>query len=163
VSQGFDFLLHPEHAELLRSPGSDEELWVREGEDGLEVGLYYSAALRMHLEARSLRDPGWLAPGLDAYCRLAEGVSHFLYFARSAELGRRLSMLELEVQAEVDKFASLVLHHWPALQANSARKLHIQLFWDVSYRPGLAAEEQAATSRPTGWRSSSPPGSWPTS
>jgi hypothetical protein len=138
-----DFLLHPEHAELLRSPDSDEELWVREGEDGLEVGLYYSAALRTHLEARSLRDAGWLAPGLDAYCRLAEGVSHFLYLARSAELGRRLSMLELEVQAEVDKFASLALHHWPVLEAASARELHARLFRDVSYRRGLASEEHS--------------------
>src|SRR5262249_11187431 len=111
------FLLLPEHATLFRSPAADEELWLHEGEDGLEVGLYYSAALRSRLEARSLRDPGWLAPGLDAYCRLAEGVSHFLYLTRAAELGRQLSMLELEVQAEVDKFASLVLHHWPSLGA----------------------------------------------
>ncbi|HVP59690.1 MAG TPA: hypothetical protein VMT11_04005 [Myxococcaceae bacterium] len=137
------FLLRPEQAELLGSPRSDEELWVHEGEEGLEVGLYYSEALRTHLEARSLRDAAWLAPGLDAYCRLAEGVSHFLYLARAAELGRHLSMLELEVQAEVDKFASLALHHWPALQAASARELHARLFRDVSYRPGLAAEEHA--------------------
>ena len=116
---------------------------MHEAEDALEIGLYYSAALRTRLEARSLRDSGWLAPGLDAYCRLAEGVSHFLYLARSAALGRRLSMLELEVQAEVDKFASLVLHHWRSLQPASARQLHARLFRDVSYRPGLDLEEQA--------------------
>ena len=127
-----EFLLHPDHARLLRSPAADEELWVHEAEDALEIGLYYSAALRTHLEARSLRDSGWLAPGLDAYCRLAEGVSHFLYLARSAALGRRLSMLELEVQAEVDKFASLVLHHWRSLQTASARQLHARLVRDGS-------------------------------
>ncbi len=70
-------------------------------------------------------------------------MSHFLYLTRSAQLGRRLSILELEVQAEVDKFASLVLHHWPALQAASAWQLHARLFHDVSYRPGLTPEEQA--------------------
>ena len=116
---------------------------MHEADDGLEIGLYYSVALRTLLEARSLRDSGWLAPGLDAYCRLAEGVSHFLYLARTAALGRRLSMLELEVQAEVDKFASLALHHWPTLEAASARGLHARLFRDVSYRPGLGPEEQA--------------------
>ena len=137
-----DFLLHPEQAERLRSPESDEELWLHEDEDGLEVGLYYSAALRTHLGERSLHDAGWLAPGLDAYCRLAEGVSHFLYLARSAALGRRLSMLELEAQAEVDKFASLVLHGWPSLEGRSARELHSRLFRDVSYRPGLGPEER---------------------
>ena len=52
-------------------------------------------------------------------------------------------MLELEAQAEVDKFASLVLHHWPSLQSGSARDLHVRLFRDVSYRPGLRPEEQA--------------------
>ena len=138
-----DFLLHPEQAELLRRPGADEELWVHEGADGLEVGLYYSPALRNHLAERSLRDPAWLALGLDAYCRLAEGVSHFLYLARAAALGRRLSMLELEVQAEVDKFASLVLHHWPSLRGAAGPELHARLFRDVSYRPGLAPEEEA--------------------
>ena len=138
-----DFLLHPEEAKALRSPGADEELWLHEGEDGLEVGLYYSTALRAHLETRSLTDAGWLSPDLDAYCRLAEGVSHFLYLARTAALGRRLSMLELEAQAEVDKFASLVLHRWPSMRAGLARELHTRLFRDVSYRPELRPEEQA--------------------
>src|SRR5262249_244288 len=61
----------------------------------------------------------------------------------SVALGRRLSMLELEAQAEVDKFASLVLQHWPSLEEASARALHARLFRDVSYRPGLGPEEQA--------------------
>ena len=137
------FLLHPEQATLLRAPIADEELWLHEGEDALEIGLYYSAALRSDLEARSLHDRGVASPVLDAYCRLTEGVSHFLYLARAVALGRRLSMLELEAQAEVDKFASLVLHRWPSLHAGPARELHARLFRDVSYRPGLAPEEQA--------------------
>jgi hypothetical protein len=137
------FLLHPEQATLLRAPAADEELWLHEGEDALEIGLYYSAALRSDLEARSLHDRGVASPVLDAYCRLTEGVSHFLYLARAVALGRRLSMLELEAQAEVDKFASLVLQHWPSLEEASARALHARLFRDVSYRPGLIPEEQA--------------------
>ena len=136
------FLLPPEHAGQLRAPASDEELWVHEVEDGLEVGLYLSAGLRSLVGGRSLLEPGWLLAALDAYCRLAEGVSHFLYLARSASLGRRLSLLELEAQAEVDKFASLVLHLWPSLHAASARQLHRRLFLDVSFRPGLGPEER---------------------
>ncbi|HTS83400.1 MAG TPA: hypothetical protein VMH40_22575 [Myxococcaceae bacterium] len=128
---------------LLRAPDSDEELWVHEAEDGLELGLYYSAALRTHLAKGSLGEEGWIATRLDAYCRLAEGVSHFLYLVRSATLGRRLSMLELEAQAEVDKFASLALQRWPTLHGGSARELHARLFRDVSYRSGLAPDEQA--------------------
>lgn len=115
---------------------------MHEAEDGLEVGLYYSPALRTHLAQRSLREADWLAPGLDAYCRLAEGVSHFLYLARAAALERRLSLLELEAQAEVDKFASLVLHGWPELEGSGARALHARLFRDVSYRAGLDPAER---------------------
>ncbi len=70
-------------------------------------------------------------------------MSHFLYLARSAALGRRLSMLELEAQAEVDKFASLALQHWPSLEPASARALHGRLFRDVSYRTGLGPELEA--------------------
>ena len=43
----------------------------------------------------------------------------------------------------MDKFASLVLQHWPALRAGPARELHARLFRDVSYRTGLRPEEQA--------------------
>ena len=44
------------------------------------------------------------AAGLDAYCVATEGVSHFVYLAHRAAEERQVSLLELELQAEVDKF-----------------------------------------------------------
>jgi hypothetical protein len=42
---------------------------------------------------------------------VAEGVSHFVYLS-SAMLERSVSLLELEAQAEVDKFAICGLLRW---------------------------------------------------
>jgi hypothetical protein len=44
---------------------------------------------------------------LDGFCQVIEGVSHFVLLAERARLDRSVSALELEVQAEVDKFAVL--------------------------------------------------------
>jgi hypothetical protein len=79
---------------------------------------------------------------LDAYCRLAEGVSHFLYLVHSAALGRRLSILEVEAQGEVDKFASVALHLWPPLDGPAVLDLHRRLFAASRLRPGLGATER---------------------
>lgn len=63
---------------------------------------------------------------LDDFWTALEGVSHFVYLVWSARMGRQVTRLELELQAEVDKFvltAMLVsaqrggripaeLHHW---------------------------------------------------
>lgn len=122
---------------------SDEELWLRENEETLELGLFLAPRLRAEVGQQSLRQSGWVEGSLDAYCRLAEGVSHFLYLVHSAQLGRHLSLLEMEAQAEVDKFASVVLHLWPTLDGPSVRALHRRLFVTSSLRPGLGSAERA--------------------
>ncbi len=73
--------------------GERESLHLRRGEDGvLEV---------------SLRLPS-LTPGLDALCQLIEGVSHFVYVAERARVELEATQLELELQAEVDKYVVLL-------------------------------------------------------
>jgi hypothetical protein len=136
------FLLHPDTAPLLRAPQVEEELWIHEADGALDIGLYLGPQLRAWVGHRSLREAGWLEPSLDAYCRVAEGVSHFLYFVRTASLGRRLSLLEMEAQGEVDKFASLLLHRWPSMTGPAARALHAQLFDAVSYHTHLEPAER---------------------
>lgn len=106
-----DFLVDGEAARALGgSGGGREELLVAEGAEGLELALYVDPGLLARVEGvdplEALeRDPG-------GFCQVAEGVSHFVYLARCAALGRRVSLLELEAQAEVDKFAVCVLLRW---------------------------------------------------
>jgi hypothetical protein len=127
------FLVDAERASSLGADGECAEvLLVHESEGSLGLGLY----LAPHV-AEALAE-GAIGP----FCQLAEGVSHFLYLARSAELKRPVSLLELEAQAEVDKFALLLLRAWANGGGSWARALHGRLFDDVDFRPGLSAAER---------------------
>jgi hypothetical protein len=114
-----DHLIGADRARELGGSGDHEELFVREADDALELALFVR-------EGR----------GFSAYCEATEGVSHFMYMVRAAQLERQVSLLELEAQAEVDKFASCALLDW----GSDPRKLHEQLFDRVTYRPELSAE-----------------------
>ena len=75
-----------------------EALFVRKAGDTLELGLYIDPTMVTHLEESSPCD---LADDLGC---VAEGVSHFLYIIDRYQQERSLSVLELELQGEVDKF-----------------------------------------------------------
>ncbi|MBI4816533.1 MAG: hypothetical protein HY791_09745 [Deltaproteobacteria bacterium] len=127
------FCMDDEHLELLgpEASGRREALMVHqeEGSETADVGLFVAtnvrqAAERFLAEAESLfrceasprrtRGEGssrrTRARGsIDAFCVALEGVSHFLYFTFSSQR-RPVSLIELELQAEVDKFLVLRLH-----------------------------------------------------
>jgi len=124
----------------VRAP---EELLVADSEGGLEVALYLDPALLAWAQRHGESPPAQvMAADLDAFCQLTEGVSHFMYLARAAEEERHVSLLELEAQAEVDKFASCLLHRWGEGVLEWARQLFHRLFESVSYRPGLTPAER---------------------
>ena len=94
-----------------RSGTADEELIVAQplaGSDEVVMSLYLDPAL---LERLAREDPlTRLHAGNVADCWTAlEGVSHFLYLAWNAGHDRPVSLLELEMQAEVDKY---VVSYW---------------------------------------------------
>jgi hypothetical protein len=123
-----------------------EELLVREEEDGLALGLYLAPRI---LATAGRADPHDPRPRLTARAALggvacaAEGVSHFVYLATRAAADQRVSLLELEVQAEVDKFALLVLHLWRRGLRRMSAALRRRLFARVRYHAWLRAEERA--------------------
>jgi hypothetical protein len=117
----------------------DEELLIVEDEGSAEVSLYLERALVDRLErddpvaALSHRN---LADFLVAF----EGVSHFTYFAFKASRDECVSLLELELQAEVDKFvaaAMLLGRQYDRLPAG----LHDWLFAVPRLRSDLSDEE----------------------
>jgi len=105
-----DFLItDAAHAAALQgaeaAPPTDEQLLVAEDGDGVEISLYVDRSVIERLAARCpLRSLS--EENLADYCTALEGVSHFHYFVWSAGRDRRVSLLELELQAEVDKYAS---------------------------------------------------------
>jgi hypothetical protein len=84
---------------------SEEELLVRQDGDDVRVALYVDQRV---LERLHRQDPlEALHPGnLGDFWTALEGVSHFQYLAWNASLDRPVSIHELEVQAEVDKYAT---------------------------------------------------------
>ncbi len=139
-----EFLVGGETARAAgRAPEAPEELLVLEEADGLALGLY----LDEHVMAAAERtDPHDRRPRLTARGALAkmacaaEGVSHFVYLATRAAAGRPVSLLELEVQAEVDKFALLLLHLWRRGLRRMSPALRRRLFERVRYHAHLGAD-----------------------
>ena len=70
------------------------------------------------------------------FCLAVEGVSHFIYLALCAAGDRPVSQLELELQAEVDKYACCLL------LAGRDPELRRRLYRDVHFAEDLAPEER---------------------
>jgi hypothetical protein len=85
----------------------DEELLLAETADGAGVALYLDPEILSRLEAA---DPhqALTENNLADYCTALEGVSHFVYSTWGLERDMPVSLLELETQAEVDKYAITV-------------------------------------------------------
>jgi hypothetical protein len=116
--------------------GSDEQVFVVEEEQGVRLGLF----IDRHVLARlAQRDP--LAAldedNLPDYCTALEGVSHFHYLVWSLARGRNVSLLELELQAEVDKYATAVALLTQQQDGRFPDALHARLFHAVSFLPQL--------------------------
>jgi hypothetical protein len=79
-------------------------------------------------------------PDLDTLCQLIEGVSHFVYVADRARRELPATQLELELQAEIDKYVLLVLAG-ERFDASAARRLHEQLYERVRFCHPEGTEE----------------------
>jgi hypothetical protein len=75
----------------------------------------------------------------DLWAQLVEGVSHFVYVAERARTGLPATQLELELQAEVDKFVLLAMR----ASTHEARVIHEWLFADARFLHGADTERGA--------------------
>lgn len=125
------------------NPSPDETLLIATADGDLEVALYLDRELLGRLgEANPCSD---LAnSNLDDFCKVLEGVSHFVYLAWNAANDKRVTRLELELQSEVDKYVGtrLLLESQGNRAINRAR-LHDVLFGAVHYRDDLDDDEAA--------------------
>ncbi len=118
-----------------------EQLLVRQDGEWLELSLYLAEAVIEHL---GNHDPieSLHAGNLAEFCTALEGVSHFVCVAWNARHDRSVSLLELELQAEVDKF--IVAAHLLGDQNAGLhdRDLLASLFREVSFLPELDDEQR---------------------
>lgn len=129
------------------TPASKDEreaLLVRETEDGLE--------LRLRLPR--LEDHN--AASLDPICQIIEGVSHFVYLADRASRERETTQLELELQAEVDKYIVLAasIDDRDTFDAKTSRHLRRRLYASVVYQhaPDTIEGERYRVANEHAWR-----------
>ncbi|MCA9691581.1 MAG: hypothetical protein KC636_18395 [Myxococcales bacterium] len=111
LDSGIDPVHHLISFSSAEGCGRERLVVAQDGED-VAVGLALDEALLAWLESCS--PAGALAEdALGDALPVVEGLSHLLYVAEAARRERPISGLELETQAEVDKLAVCVLHHWP--------------------------------------------------
>ena len=119
---------------------SREKLLVQEDGDDLRVGLYLDRDVVDRLQ-RDDPSRGLHNENLDTFCLAMEGVSHFLYVAYNAKYERAVSLMELELQAEVDKYVCIASLLNEQGQGYKDRRLRTWLFEDVSYDKELDARQ----------------------
>jgi hypothetical protein len=120
---------------------SDEQLIVVDGGDTADVALYLDADVLGRLAASDPRER-LCGPNLADFWTVVEGVSHFNYFVWNAVQDRPVTLLELEVQGEVDKYSAA--RAWASAQADavSGACLHGRLFADTRLADDLDDEER---------------------
>jgi hypothetical protein len=118
----------------------EEELLLAETKDGAGVALYLDAGLLKRLEhANPL---GALTEGnLADYCTALEGVSHFVYSTWRLDRDAPVSLLELETQAEVDKYAATIFLVAHQQGGTYPAQVHARLFDRVSFDARLEPEQ----------------------
>ncbi|MFO1399613.1 MAG: hypothetical protein U1F06_10005 [Steroidobacteraceae bacterium] len=139
-----DFLL-TDRSQLppgLRDTRADEQVVVVEEADAAAIGVYVDAAVLARLrDADPLR--ALHGGNLADYWTALEGVSHFLYLAWHGGHDRGVSLLELELQAEIDKYVSSV---WLLRAQDPERfpaEVHRLLFERTRLDAGLTGERRA--------------------
>jgi hypothetical protein len=128
-------------ARAASAPGRTprEQLLIREQRetDELALAVFVDEAALANLDAH---DPaaGLHDRNFGDFCLAVEGVSHFVYVALAAGAERSVSPLELELQAEVDKFACCVL----VSSGGDGSGLRRRLYGDVRFADDLDADER---------------------
>ena len=118
---------------------TDEQLLVACGEDSLDIALFLDAGLLQRLDAADPTD-ALHAGNVADYLTAVEGVSHFVCVAWHARHDRDVSLLALEMQAEIDKYLAtylLLRRQWPE---RFPAELHDLLFTRARVDPQLAGD-----------------------
>lgn len=119
----------------------DEQLFVHEADGSLDLALYLDPQI---LERLAAADPRHQLSGgnLADLWTVLEGISHFLYLAWNAGHDKPVTLLELEMQAEVDKYVStrMLMAAQPA--ARLGGPLLDRLFVETMLLPALDQAEQ---------------------
>jgi len=143
-----DYLIDRREAlNLLESPSHSkipkELLLVRQQNDEtVEIALFLDQGLLKNLEQF---DPqvSLSEENLSDFCIAVEGISHFVYFLWKANQGHKITQLEMELQAEIDKFLILYFAMGSSRTISSnVDKLFSALFEDFHLFDNMSGESE---------------------
>lgn len=141
-----DFLItDPKLARVLAGESliadTDESVLLQQDDDGLALSVFLSEDL---LERLRDCDPisRLRSDQLADLWVVLEGISHFNYIAWCAGRNRNISLLELEMQAEVDKFVCALLLALSQGETEMAQNMHGWLFDDVTFNRALTKSQR---------------------
>ncbi len=131
------------HYDTSENPrAANEKLLISHSGDGIDVALFLHDNIVKHLEEHdpleSLNDGN-----LHEFWVALEGISHFIYLAWNAQYDREISLFELELQAEVDKFITAILLFAQQQDMQQPRKLLVKLFIKLQFDSALQENELA--------------------
>jgi len=132
-----DFVCHSAQTETGHASckGTTPEMLVyREDGTNFDLSLFLNPALLSGIDNETYTKD-WQGEIFDNGCIVLEGVSHFLHMVFNAHYDRQISLLDLEIQAEIDKFIFAVLN---TTYKDSPDDLLSRLFCDISYRDELS-------------------------
>ena len=121
-------------------PDSEESVLMQEDEDGLALSVFLDDAMLLRLKNANPMQEIQVDQLKDLWTVL-EGISHFNNIAWRARKNRRVSLLELEMQAEIDKFVSTFFLAMDQEDSELAVKLHGWLFDDIRFNPNLNKDQ----------------------
>ncbi len=117
-----------------------ETLLLSEDNDGLALSLFLDGEMLERLE--SARPLDCLRTELlDDLWKVLEGISHFNCLVWKATQNRTVTLLELELQGEIDKYVSTMLIALGQTDNALVRGLHGWLFDNVSFHGDLNGEQ----------------------
>ena len=140
----YDFLITDATAARSLTPhghgDNDERLLVSQSEDYLDISVYLD---RDTLERLQNDDPlvGLHEGNLTAFMLALEGVSHFHYLCWNASFDKSVTLLELELQAEVDKYVTALMLLGAQGSRLESNIIHQRLFDQIHFRDDLQVEQ----------------------
>jgi hypothetical protein len=139
-----DYVIHdPALAAVLDQSANNraipEKLLICERDGDLHLSLYLDSRL---IDCLQTAGPTFHAddPDIVDFWTVLEGVSHFLYVIHRAEFDHEFSLLELELQAEIDKFV-IASHLSPKPRRSSLWSLYDRLYGEWTLDAQLEPHE----------------------
>jgi len=119
----------------------EETVLVSEDDEGVALSVFLDQRLLARLENQNPLH-GLRARRLGDLTTVLEGISHFNFLVWSAQQDRSVTLLELEMQAEIDKFVATTLLALDQQDYEFLRRLHHWLFDAVSFHESLSGDQR---------------------